>query len=614
MSLETTTSVDGAVSNQLEGSGISADVPPEEQQEIRKILRKFRQFKKHRDRFSKHWIDYYKLYRGVQWSKLRPTWKSSEVVNMIWQAIQSQAPLQTDVRPRFVFLPQDPSDFAFAEILEKVSDSDWDKQNWMANVLEVILDGYILGTGVSEMQWDGEQSDGLGEIVYRSIEPFYFYPDPACNDVNDSRSHAAFYAYPMATDELKRKYPDRAHLIKPDVKDWLTHAKTSIRDREITYFNSDVDLPEHSWSNDASSSYDIPMTLVIEYFGKPQDVTQDAEAGEDGKTVYKVRKAHPNGRHCIIANGVFLKNDTLPYADNLLPFSKYCNYVDPRQFWGISEIEQLESPQRVFNKILSYTLDVLLYCSNPTWLVDTSADVDTDKLNNMPGLVIEKSPGSEVRREPGSQLNPGFLQVLDRLVEWFNQTAGQSEFSQGQAPGGVTAASAIEQLISASRTRIRQKQKNLDVYLKTVGRQYMHRVLEFYRVPRIYRITEKDGSNYFMKFSVDDVQNDQGETKKAAQMQRIDLVNKRPVEGDVKQIILNGDLDIVVHAGSDLPFEAADKERKALALFDRQIIDAQEVLEQLQYPNREKILARITQLQQQAAAAAQQQAGAQQQG
>jgi hypothetical protein len=81
-------------------------------------------------------------------------------------------------------------------------------------------------------------------------------------------------------------------------------------------------------------------------------------------------------------------------------------------------------------------------------------------------------------------------------------------------------------------------------------------------------------------------------------------------ETETKQILLSGELDIKVQAGSDLPFEAADKERKALALFDRQIIDAEEVLTQLQYPNREKILMRLNERQQLAA----QQAAAQQGG
>jgi hypothetical protein len=342
--------------------------------------------------------------------------------------------------------------------------------------------------------------------------------------------------------------------------------------------------------------------MVFECYLKPKDVEEIVEQNGEEK-IYTVKRKYPNGRYLCIANGAILHDGPLPYADGLIPFAKYVNYVDPRNFWGISEVEQLASPQIILNKIISYTIDVLLLTSNPIWVVDHSADVDTDRLNNIPGAVVEKAPGSEVRRENGPALNPGFLAVIDRMINWFNQTAGNSEFSRGEAPGGVTAASAIEQLISASRTRIRQRQRNLDCYLKNAGRLWMNRVLEFYTVPRVYRMTNKDGSQYFLKFHISDVDVN-GEQKKQATIHQYDPNQQGQYNENVKTIILNGDLDISIRAGSDLPFEAADKERRALALFDRKIIDAYEVLDQLQYPNKDQILQRMTEREQQAAQAA----------
>jgi hypothetical protein len=298
---------------------------------------------------------------------------------------------------------------------------------------------------------------------------------------------------------------------------------------------------------------------------------------------------------------MILHDGELPYDDVLIPFHKYVNYLDPRKFWGISEVEQLASPQIILNKILSYTIDVLLYTSNPIWIVDHSADVDTDNLNNIPGSIVEKSPGAEVRRENGPPLNPGFTQILDRIINWFNDVSGTSDFSRGEAPGGVTAASAIEQLISASRTRIRQRMRNLDCYLKDAGRQWLNRVLQYYTAPRVYRLTNQDGSQYFMKFHIDDVETEYGIKKRATIIKH----DESGAEIGTSQLILSGELDLRVQSGSDLPFEASDKERKALALFDRQIIDADEVLEQLQYPNKDKILQRLAERQAQAAAAAQ---------
>jgi hypothetical protein len=56
---------------------------------------------------------------------------------------------------------------------------------------------------------------------------------------------------------------------------------------------------------------------------------------------------------------------------------------------------------------------------------------------------------------------------------------------------------------------------------------------------------------------------------------------------------LRGKLDCRVATGSNLPFAAAQKEQKMLGLFDRGIIDAEEVLKGSEYPNYEAILQRM---------------------
>ena len=122
-------------------------------------------------------------------------------------------------------------------------------------------------------------------------------------------------------------------------------------------------------------------------------------------------------------------------------------------------------------------------------------------------------------------------------------------------------------------------------------------------------MTGKDGIPYWLKLSIEKSVDDQGDKLTTAIIQSYAKgENGQVITSDPERVFLRGELDIKVQSGSDLPFEAADKERKALALFDRQIIDAEEVLDQMQYPNREKVLARLAQRQQEAAQAGQAQA------
>jgi len=75
-----------------------------------------------------------------------------------------------------------------------------------------------------------------------------------------------------------------------------------------------------------------------------------------------------------------------------------------------------------------------------------------------------------------------------------------------------------------------------------------------------------------------------------------------------RKLILKGRFDVRVTTGSELPFDISDNERKALALYDRQIIDEEEVLTRIDYPNSDKVLQRLEERRKaEAEAAAQQQ-------
>ena len=574
------------------------DQTDEEEALVKKTKETFYKFKNYRKRYDHRWLDYYKLVRGQQWDYRRPRWKNSEVVNLIWQTIQSQIPLQTDVRPRFSFLPKEPSDREFADVLDSIAESDFENNNWLKVIFEVLFDGWVYGTSFSYVGYNQEDNYGLGSASYNTEDIFHLYPHPDANDVNCEENDTLFYARPVATDKLKRAFPEKAEFIKPDIFDRIKKEKTDLKKFTMTYFNSDRQMAEGSFGSHEAGQDDICRTFVIECFMKPSDVEEQKEESEEGEEKYTVKKAYPNGRHIVIANNIVLHDGPLPFEDALFPFSKFNNYILPREFWGVSECEQLESTQITFNKMLNFILDGMALTGNPIWIVDSNSEVDVDNLANIPGGVVEKNPGSEVRREAGVSINPTFFSALDRLQSWFNTMAGQSEFSQGDAPGGVTAASAIEQLIRASRTRIRQKQRNLDMYMKDAGRLYMNRVFEFYTVPKIFRMTSKDGSQLFRKFRVE---KDQQGQRMAIYSDFEENMRGELIEGPEKKLILKGDLDVRVTTGSELPFDVADNERKALALFDRGIIDAEEVLTRIEYPNKEKVLIRLAEMQQMAA-------------
>lgn len=581
----------------IQTEGSAQYQPTDEDKEAIKLVEKlFDKAKKHKAIYDEKWINYYHMFRGKQWKEARPSYRHSEVFNMIFQSIQSTVPIQTDSRPRFSFLPQEPSDREFSDILNDVAESDWVRLNWLEQLTEVIYDANIYGTGTSECCYDADAMMGMGDISYKSFDPFYIFPDPSARDVNLDACYVVT-AEPLDVDVIKRRYPDKKEFIKPDLVDMLSSSKN---DLSPFRFKSPVDIKvTMEGGNPQELTYKDKALLVTLYTKSDEYEEDEVQSEETGEKAYEQKLKYPNGRKIVICNGVLLENNENPYDDGLFPFQRLINYTLPREFWGISEIEQLEGPQKTFNKLISFALDVLTLMGNPIWLNPTSSDVDSDMLTNRPGLVVEHNPGHAPTRIEGVQLQPYVLNLAQDIRVWFNEISGSQDITRGVQPSGITAASAISSLQDAAQTRLRQKARHLDAYLQSLGQQYVNRVFQFYTAPRVFRVTGKDGASKYFKMHV--TTDDQGNKKATVEN-----------EGQVKEYAIKGQFDVRVSTGSSLPFAKAEKEQRMLNFFDRGIIDAEEVLKGTEYPNWEAVLQRVQERKEaEAQAAAQAQAQSQ---
>lgn len=621
------------------GSQGTGNAPPgyepthEEEQAIKLVEKYFSKAKAARRPYDEKWLDYYKMFRGKQWKEQRPSYRHSEVINLIFRAIQSDVPILTDGMPKPEFVPQEPGDLPLAEILNDVLNSDWTSGNWLEKLTEVIYDAHFYGAGFGGMPYDPEAANGAGRIIFQSEDPFCAYPDPAARNVNEKANYFT-YAEPTDVEALKRDYPDKAQWIKPDLIDMTKRERANFSEQMRYKSPTDTrNISQGQTTADLESKDEaLKITLYIHDSSYCEDEIKekDPETGEE-KTAYMQRLQYPKGRKLVSVGGVLCENGEIEYEDKKFPYLRLLNYILPREFWGISEVEQLESPQKIFNKLISYALDVLTLMGNPIWIVDDDSGVDTDNLFNRPGLVVEKSKGSEVRREEGVALQPYVLQLIDRMKLWFDDVSGSSDSSRGIQPGQVTAASAIEALQQAGQTRLRQKTRNIDAFMQDFGKMYASRVFQYYDAPRVFRVTADNNTSKYFKFHIEkrpvtqpqevmdpatgqmmiqDVPT--GEIKKIAKVRHFQMGDDgNHYLGQEQEFEAQGEFDVRVSTGSALPFEKNRIEQQTYALYDRNIIDDEEVLKNIKYPNAEAVLQRMAEKK---AMAAQQEAMAKAQG
>jgi len=568
---------------------------PEEVKACKLVAKLFEKAKKHRSLYDEKWISNYQMFRGKQWKEARPSYRHAEVVNMIFQSIQSTVPIQTDQRPRFTFVPQEPNDREFAEILNDVAENDWVRQNWNEELTEIIYDSNFYSVGLCETGYDGDALDGVGQITFLSQDPFYFFPDPSARDVNKDCDYVVI-AEPKDISKIKKLAKklgadDKVEFIRSDVVDMMSSGKTDLLPNRLRSPTDSRLIVDDAASPNELAYQDKAMLFTCYLKCDDYEETQT----EDGS--YEQKLKYPNGRKIVKVNEMTLYDGPIPYDDGLFPFARLVNYTLPREFWGISEIEQLEGPQKIFNKLLSFALDVLTLMGNPVWLNPTSSDVDSEGLTNRPGLVIDHNPGFAPQRIEGVQLQPYVMQLAQDMRVWFNEISGSNDITRGVQPTGVTAAAAISSLQDAAQTRLRLKARHLDSMLQDAGKQYLSRVFQFYSAPRMFRITAKDGTEKYFKMHIT---KDEKTGKRVAEYVT--------AEGQRKQYIIEGEFDVRVMTGSTLPFAKAEKEQRLMNLLQAGIIDGEEVLKGLDYPNWQSVLERIAAKNAEAAAAQQQQA------
>lgn len=594
--------------------GANDDYEPseEERKTIKYVCNHFSKAKKAREVYVDQWKDYYHDFRGKQWRQKRPSYRHSEVINLIFTAIQNQVPLMTDTRPKAEFIATEPQDTELANVMNDLFNSDWERNDWNYVLLECLYDSHIYGTALAGIGFDEAADFGLGQITWNSLEPIYGYPDPSASDINTQRKCTYFiYAEPLEIDRIKQMYPEKGRYVKGDIQDLWASAKTDLRD---VRYRSPADN-RAVIEGKPSDSGDEDQALLITMFCRPLDTEENEVVREDDngeeQTFYETKLKFPRGRKIVIAGNILLEDEELEFEDKTIPLQKMVNYVDPRSFYGISDIEQLQSPQQIFNKLVSFSLDVLTLMGNPIWIVDTDSGVDTDNLFNIPGGVVEKEAGTEVRREAGTQLQPYVLQLIDRMKLWFDDVSGSQDVTRGANPAGVTAARAIEALQVTGKTRIRQKVRNMDSFIREFGRQYVQLALQNYSVPRVRRVTGRNGMERYFKFHTETYEYE-GEKKTVINYEEL----RR--DEDTNQLVtvkkydraLTGDFDVRVNTVSGLPFAKAESEQKLFSLFDRQIIDAEELLKGIDYPNADAVLQRQEErLRQQAMAEQQAQGG-----
>ena len=425
------------------------------------------------------WKEYMSAYKGTYFqNKNLPDYKSNEISNHVFSTIETIRPIMTDNNPKFLAVPSTPAGMEFSADVQTALDYEWDREKMPLKLPAQLIPMLVYGNAVWFVQWDGKDGE-YGNISIKPVDPFNIFPDPLAESIDNSEF--LVYATYRNANQIKQQFPEKASAIE----------------------GSRITMSELVAERDNNDTQDANQVLILEMWCRDW-VTMDETI--EGKKQLK----YPKGRviTCLPELGILLSDKKNPYKDGKFPFVLMKNYDIPFEFWGVGEIEQIMSPQHYVNELTNQIIDNAKNTANMQWIIDKNSGIGQGKLTNRPGLVIRKTPGSEVRRDTPPAMPNYVREQIEVLKKDIQDISGVFDSLKGEQQGSVTAASAILALQEASQARIRLKIKLMEASLSELAQIVYSRMQQFWKLDRWVRITDVEGNPSFREIGAQVLSND----------------------------------------------------------------------------------------------------------
>lgn len=359
------------------------------------------------------------------------------------------------------------------------------------------------GTGVLKTQWNKYKTDEVsgqqGCIEYGSITPFHlFVPDLRERRIEDQPYVTQAMVKPIAW--ARQQFGELVAKIEP-----TTASSSSILDE--TY----LDLTR--------ANENKPDSVVI----KETWIKPGVYAGlPDGGVVIMVEDT------------IVMMTDRFPYEHGQFPFTVF-SHIETSTFYADSTLRDLIPLQKEYNEARTDISEASRRAGRPQLLAPKGSIV-ASKITNEPGLVIEFLPGGPPPQwAPPPPLPEYVVQIPDRVLADMEDLSGQHEVTQGQAPAGVTAGTAINYLGERDSAYLTAQYMNIEDGYAKVAKQTLQLFVQYVDVPRSIKTIGADQTYDMLQLKGSDIKNGTdvrvergsavGESKAASDARLMDMWN-----------------------------------------------------------------------------------------
>lgn len=435
------------------------------------------------------WNRFYKLYRSQQ-DETESPWRSNLFIPYCFSTIETILPRLVTNRPRFEFVPRGPEDKERASLVDELMKYQWDYTNMDLTLVKWVKEALIYGTSILKVPWvfDKKNDGPLPEVV----DLFDFFIDPSATSIKLAK-------YVIHRTKRSKKY----------LKDMQSLG---------IYKNIDKVIGGTSIEDSKSERY-ANVGLSTPMKDKKDDEVEILEYWEDDKVITLADRKE------VIRNG---KN---PYSCGK-PFIALIDQLVPHEFYGLGEIDQIESLQYELNDWRNHRMDSKTLTLNPMWWVPVGYDLD-DFIAEPGAVFTGPQPPEVVDVRADKQSDYREEEIIKGDIQ---TTTGVSDYSRGiESSPGISndTATGISLIQEAANMRFRMKVMLIEeMGIKELGLMMLKLNQQFMSEKKVIRITGDEGYEW-----------------------------KTITPDDIK-----GEYDIMVETGSSQPMNESLRRKTALDL------------------------------------------------
>lgn len=251
-----------------------------------------------------------------------------------------------------------------------------------------------------------------------------------------------------------------------------------------------------------------------------------------------------------------------------LPFFVLPCDINPRSMYGQGWVKNLISPNKELNRVMSHIAEWNFIMNRGKWVSDVGAGVRI--INNENGQIIQKKRGYEVKQANIVPMSPIAFSLKDALDGYLEDIGGFHEASMGRIPPGARSGDAVEALQAGDANNMSELVENLEDFLEEVFEYILELAAKKYQFVRTITPLSSTGQREYIKVI--------GEEASSIPEDAAVIPSKALVDVKITSWLAN---------------TAEARQRKALELFQAQLLDEQSALEFFEVGNVSDVILRL---------------------